>query len=352
MKKYYSIQKVLQSCSLLLFVIIGINVSAQVGIGTITPNATLDITSTNDGILIPRVSLQSTTLVSINNPMASKLVYNTATVNDVTPGFYYLNPTATAWVRLATGAEATANWGLMGNTGTTASNFLGTVDDQSLSIKTSNAERIKVTNTGNVGIGVSNPNYKLEVSATSDPVKLTGLATGSPGDEIITVDINGVLKKRINGASSTTIAQSYRIPDNVSYNPGNPNNVTFSKVSIPQSLPNSFFSFNLPKNKSVIICYNISVDDFTNGIAASPYVHYEIYKNGVATGAQSVIQIPYDGAGLVAASFTLTFTESLTAGFYVYDVRARRINNVGFANDSVTQTQGVLSVYATATYVD
>ena len=65
-------------------------------------SAILDVSSVDLGVLIPRVSLTSTTSSSpIINPATSLLVYNTATVGDVTPGFYYWD--GTQWVRLATG---------------------------------------------------------------------------------------------------------------------------------------------------------------------------------------------------------------------------------------------------------
>ncbi len=73
--------------------------TAQVGIGTETPNpsAQLDIfaTSGDKGILIPRVSLTGTldaTTITTGN-VESLLVYNTATVSDVVPGFYYWSGT-------------------------------------------------------------------------------------------------------------------------------------------------------------------------------------------------------------------------------------------------------------------
>ena len=104
MKKKYNFEKALQACYvLLLMMMTGTNVSAQVGIGTTTPNAALDITSANDGLLIPRVSLLSTnslstTSGSIDSPMESELVYNINTSGigstAVTPGYYYLNPAA------------------------------------------------------------------------------------------------------------------------------------------------------------------------------------------------------------------------------------------------------------------
>lgn len=67
--------------------------NAQVGIGTPTPHASaiLDVTATDKGVLIPRVALKNTTTVLSTGLVQeeSLLVYNTAKVADVTPGFYY-----------------------------------------------------------------------------------------------------------------------------------------------------------------------------------------------------------------------------------------------------------------------
>jgi hypothetical protein len=66
-------------------------------------SALLDLDASNKGLLIPRVSLTST---ASNTPIGdgietSLLVYNTATISDVTPGYYYWN--GTSWIRVATG---------------------------------------------------------------------------------------------------------------------------------------------------------------------------------------------------------------------------------------------------------
>src|SRR5690554_2488665 len=66
---------------------------SQVGIGTLTPDKSsqLDVTANNKGILIPRVNLTSTTDTTTitNGNVNSLLVFNTATQNDITPGYYY-----------------------------------------------------------------------------------------------------------------------------------------------------------------------------------------------------------------------------------------------------------------------
>ena len=73
---------------------------AQVGIGTTTPEALLDVNSTSKGVLIPRVALTSkatsapVATPSGGEPANATLVFNTATTtlgtnDDVVPGFYY-----------------------------------------------------------------------------------------------------------------------------------------------------------------------------------------------------------------------------------------------------------------------
>src|SRR5699024_7462370 len=66
---------------------------AQVGVGTETPNRSsqLEVVSQDRGILIPRLALDSTTDRSTitHGNVNSLLVFNTAEVNDITPGYYY-----------------------------------------------------------------------------------------------------------------------------------------------------------------------------------------------------------------------------------------------------------------------
>lgn len=125
-----------------------INSVGNVGIGTTTPAGKLDITSTTDGLVIPRVALTATNAAApLTAPTTSELVYNTATAgvapNNVTPGYYYWD--GTKWLSLATGNNN--DWSLTGNTGTTAgTNFLGTTDAQDIRFKTNNTDRLNISN--------------------------------------------------------------------------------------------------------------------------------------------------------------------------------------------------------------
>lgn len=118
----------------------GVN-AVNVGIGTATPSAAakLDITSTNSGLLIPRVSLLSTTdAVTIPTPVTSVLVYNTnAAMVGGSLGYWYWD--GVKWVQLVTSVGASNAWLLLGNTGTVdGTNFIGTSDNVPFNIRVNN----------------------------------------------------------------------------------------------------------------------------------------------------------------------------------------------------------------------
>ena len=165
---------------------------AQVGVGTTAPNAALDITSTNDGLLVPRVALAATNVATVLTPTVSELVYNTFTSaigpNQVTPGYYYWS--GALWIRIATGNST--GWSLTGNTGTTpGTNYLGTTDAQNLQLRTNGAERLTIGATnGNVAIGTS-------TIPTTTRLEVDG---GATGDGIFghTGNVGGILGREAN----------------------------------------------------------------------------------------------------------------------------------------------------------
>jgi hypothetical protein len=90
-------------------------VKAQTGIGTTTPNASakLEVASSTQGFLPPRIALTGTNdNTTIKNaagtsitPATGLLIYNTASAgtapNNVTPGYYYYN--GSTWVQISAG---------------------------------------------------------------------------------------------------------------------------------------------------------------------------------------------------------------------------------------------------------
>lgn len=114
--------------------------------------AMLDISSTNKGLLIPRVSIANLNTIApiTGSATTSMLVYNTAATTGL--GYYYWD--GTRWVKLSTDGEA---WKLTGNTVTGTNNFLGTINNNFLALRTNNIERMRVLGDGRVAVNSTIP---------------------------------------------------------------------------------------------------------------------------------------------------------------------------------------------------
>lgn len=189
------------------FLSIQLTAFSQLGVGTNSPDASaqLDVTATDKGFLAPRIALTSTAdVTTIATPATGLMVYNTATAgtspSNVIPGYYYFN--GIKWVRFinnqpdATIDFNTANpnsgsptftpntpqssdyiyvssvdasqWIWNGSTYVTytapASTpwYLANTTNDAGSNKTANIWR-----SGNVGIGLNNPTFPLDVSSSA-----------------------------------------------------------------------------------------------------------------------------------------------------------------------------------------
>ncbi len=92
-------------------------------------SAMLEVKSTDKGLLIPRVALTGTTdETTISSPALSLMIFNTATAQDVIPGFYYWN--GEVWApgsKTADGSETKVTAGTnitITGVGTTASPYV------------------------------------------------------------------------------------------------------------------------------------------------------------------------------------------------------------------------------------
>ena len=183
------IKKILFVCILLISFIS----KAQVGIGTVSPNASsmLDITASNKGLLIPRVSLTSTSdVTTIASPTTSLLVYNSGFAPN---GYYYWN--GTLWVQLAT--VNNTNWTITGNSGTSsATNFIGTTDDVDLVIRRNN---IRSGFIGNPAIASGNKNTSF--GANSLNAAGTGIRNTAIGTNVMPGNTTGQLNVSIGDQS-------------------------------------------------------------------------------------------------------------------------------------------------------
>lgn len=118
----------------------------QVAINTDGSNANasamLDISSTEAGLLIPRMTKIQRD--NIENPVQGLMIFQT----NNTPGFYHWD--GSSWTLFG---MKNASWGIDGNSATVAAtNFIGTNDEQDLTFRTNNVEKLRLTQKGQLEI--------------------------------------------------------------------------------------------------------------------------------------------------------------------------------------------------------
>ncbi len=144
-------------------------VAGAVGINQPAPaaGAVLDVVSGSKGVLIPR-----TKVALVTTPSLGMLIFDT----DSDCFCYY---TGTTWKSLCSAASPNA-WQLLGNAGTnSATNFAGTTDAQDFVLRSNNAEVIRATTAGAVGINQPAPNVNAvsDVKSSSKGILVPSLTT-------------------------------------------------------------------------------------------------------------------------------------------------------------------------------
>jgi hypothetical protein len=176
---------------------------SQVGIGTTSPTGALDVSSSTNGILIPRVALTAKNVAApIVNPQGgalenSTLVYNTATAgvspNDVVPGFYYWESLTSTWKPMV---ATSSGWSLTGNSGTNpAVNFIGTTDNANLVFKRNNVRAGLIgINTISLGVNALNP---LSTGVHNIAFGVSSLSADTSGGYNISIGFGSMLKNTV-----------------------------------------------------------------------------------------------------------------------------------------------------------
>ncbi|MDT0293825.1 hypothetical protein ACFQ3R_10580 [Mesonia ostreae] len=153
------------------FSIIGLFISvastAQVGIGTTNPDPSsiLDVRSTNQGVLFPRLDLKNLDLASpVENPATGLMVWNTdASNNFLNQGFYFWNNNRWEVVKDKKGSPK--HWSSEGNAFESGA-FLGTINDQPLLFKVNNERVGFIQPVGGIAFGkgaLANKNKSIAI---------------------------------------------------------------------------------------------------------------------------------------------------------------------------------------------
>lgn len=133
---------------------------------TLIKSALLELSSTNQGLLFPRLS--DTVVINTSSPPDGMVIY-------FTPTRQLMLRMNGSWQPLVSGTATAANaWLLTGNT-VGALRVFGTLDNYDLPIYTNNVERMRVSTAGNVAIGatsfdVTNPEKLLVNAGTTTSV--------------------------------------------------------------------------------------------------------------------------------------------------------------------------------------
>ena len=318
---------------------------AQVGIGTTIPNGALDITSATDGLLIPRVALTSTAAVlPVITGTTSELVYNTASINDVTPGFYYLSTATGPWVPLG---GAAPSWEITGNANIVdGTNFLGTTNGVDVAFRRNNAAagKLGATNTS-FGVGALTNGAATNSTAIGNNAlsASTGYDNTAMGYQAMDANVGGfentafgkdALGGQTSGAANTAVGHSALVNSNGT------NNVTalgFQAGSSNTASNATLLGFQAGSNNSGDRFVAVGFQAGSNNAAGDNIAIGTNTMSGLSSGASG--RNVAIGTRAINASTGATVSQNVAIG-YQAGLSIQSINNVAIGNEALLQSSG------------
>lgn len=304
--------------------VVGLFLSSQLNFGQVGINSTgtapntsamLDVSSNNKGLLIPRMTQAERDAIS--NPADGLIIFQT----DNNPGLYYYRGTMSP------------NWNLVGNNAgqwqTNSSNIY--------------------YNAGNVGIGTSSPNAKLEVSGSDGIIHELTVGRGAGSISSNTVLGYGTLPVNSTGYNNTAIGASAMNDNSTGYentalgaNSLSNNTTAIGNTAIGYLALNSVTTggystavggYTLTANKTH---YNVAVGFWTlkastyaqKNIAIGPYaLAMQSFSNGNTPFNSNNIAIGYEALTNNNPTTTYNGIDNVAVGY-----RCLYSNTTGFSN--------------------
>lgn len=181
--------------------------TAQIGIGTSTPKAALDIVSSTQGILPPRMTGTQILALTVGTDQNSMLVYATSTsgvINKI--GYWYYDHTSTSWkpfdadITATNGINIASNNIKLGGSLTQATTISGLTATNKMSFTGTGTDAFNIDGTtfsvdatnDRIGIGTASPTNKLHVvgNALFAPRTTNDGTSGEP----VSVEVYGRLQ--------------------------------------------------------------------------------------------------------------------------------------------------------------
>lgn len=256
---------------------------------------------------------------------------NVKVITSATEGALTANGSSRGWLNLMGGSSNidyyvdTTGVVQFNSSGNSTQLSVGTTNATPLALKTNGVERLAILSSGNVGIGTSAPNTKLEISSGTANVsgaRLTNINSASPisTGQTLGVDSAGNVITVANPTAASVTTASVNSTTGASFNV---NDTTVTMV------PGTSQAVTIPTGgKALFINFMLGIDYGSNpaGSGAS-YYEARLYIDGVATDCYMRTQ-EY-GPGGFSAQFSFNTVKFLAAGNHTVDVRMTRTFNNG-----------------------
>ena len=278
------------------FLLFCLTLQAQVGVGTILPKATMDITgeptvtSALDGVIAPRLTGAQLRAKTYTAAQTAAIVYvNLAdpspagqTVNVTEVGYYYFN--GTLWIRMAPESD---DWKITGNSNTNAStNFIGTTTDVDLMFKRNNVQAGWLSNT-TTGFGVNTINPSTSTGDHNTAIGLTTLQLNTTGHRNTAIG-SGVLTLNTTGAQNSAMGRF-----TMHFNTTGSNNMAIGQEAAKWNSTgsnNAAIGFNALRQNGTG-SYNVAIGRSAMATQSGGDVIYNVGNNNIAIGAFTTLPV-------------------------------------------------------------